>query len=268
MFINSLQEEEAILRAHGVIEDDSESGGLLLNDASVLVSINPQPSPLKKPGPLPHGPDPWNNEKSIHHASRESGGVPLRNFRKQMERNESDEVARGCGNNSEQIKSPQKTKGARPDDQPSQNRPKSAVAQVPGSNNIQYHQNTPTEKPVPSNATKSAKVQDLQKPPAALTKNQDDKRNESRLQGERRLELEGAPKSRKTNPLDRVVAKLSGKSDSVKDGTLTATGANAEEPRHASGERLKNLTVNLTELMVNGDEESEVSIFLSYLWID
>ena len=65
---------------------------------------------------------------------------------------------------------------------------------------------------------------------------------------ERKLELEGTPKNRKVNPLDRVVAKLGGKEKGIQIKAEASLAAPA-----------KNVTVDLTELMKQ--DASEVSCF-------
>lgn len=100
---------------------------------------------------------------------------------------------------------------------------------------------SPAGKALPSSGKNSSVVTQASQPPE-----------------ERKLELEGAPKTRKINPLDRVVAKLSGRTEGSNQGSGNPGTDN--NPSAVKG-AVKNVTVNLTELMNNADEDVEVTVF-------
>ena len=217
-----------MLRSSGVMGKRNVGAGLMLQDASNLMLARPAPLPLKRQPTLPHGPDPWMAEYPENPKPHDKTHDPLRDFRK-----EKNNVEKGAKNESEMktmqspVKQPQHIKPFQPYDNDSQASKNNKMKNTNGENQ--------QDKP---NSVASKPQQNL---PANF------KTPEPKQQEDRKLELEGAPKNRKVNPLDRVVAKLSGKTEERSDG---------EEPR--PGGTIKNVTVNLTELMANDDEESEV----------
>lgn len=245
----------------------------MLNDASDLLSREPE-LPPQKLNPLPHGPDPWSNEKSLKHIPKEriDHRDPLKDFRSQKEENKTS-VEKRVGSNglqtpeqTQQKKVPVQTGQASGKD--SQITPRSAVTQVSGSNKpdtLESQAGKPKPlKPLGNSAQstvtpvtkKSNEASDVHKALPQET-NSDVKKNEVRPQEDRKLELEGAPKSRKTNPLDRVVAKLSGRTES-KDGSHNTANTDIGKPASRASGTIKNLTVNLTEIMNHEEGESEV----------
>ncbi|XP_066974472.1 centrosomal protein of 164 kDa-like isoform X2 [Macrobrachium rosenbergii] len=189
-------EEEAMLRAGGYVDDDSELGGLVLNDASDLL-----PSGAGQQGKAPKisniNPMKPDDIKPKPTTPAKPKDIPIDGLKKQNE------------NTSGQSQIADKTPV----------RPKSAVNPQP-----------------------TGKQQVNQAPQVITNKGDAAKRStEVRVPEERKLELEGTPKNRKVNPLDRVVAKLGGKTEKnnqVKENTAPAAPAVT-----------KNLEVNLTELM-------------------
>ncbi|XP_064087811.1 centrosomal protein of 164 kDa-like isoform X2 [Macrobrachium nipponense] len=189
-------EEEAMLVASGYVDDDSELGGLVLNDASDLLPSGagqqgkaPKISKINPVKPEDHKPKPTTPVKPKD--------IPTDGLKKQNENT--------LGQNQMIDKAPV--------------RPKSAVNPQP-----------------------TGKQQVNQTPQVITNKGDADKRStEVRVPEERKLELEGTPKNRKVNPLDRVVAKLGGKTD--KNNQVKADAA------PAAPTVMKNLEVNLTELM-------------------
>ncbi|XP_042214671.1 uncharacterized protein LOC121861142 [Homarus americanus] len=221
-------EEEAILRARGVIDDDSEECGFMLNDAADLLQLTSQP-PSHKLNPLPHGPDPWVGANTVKSSARvvQDSRDPLKDFRKQKE-----ETKGGAA-----VKQQDASKGTTLHAaQVPQSRPKSAATQVSGGikPNTQESQTgnlklaTPHTSSTPSTAatkeTKIDKVVEGGKPSSTLpTKTEESQRQEARPHEQRKLELEGGARNRKTNPMDRVVAKLSGRNDNRDDSHDTVS---------------------------------------------
>ncbi|XP_045133137.1 centrosomal protein of 164 kDa-like isoform X2 [Portunus trituberculatus] len=221
--------------------DDLNEGigaGLMLQDASDLMLSQPAPVPLKQQSTLPHGPDPWAAEYPKKPQPQDKIHDPLRDFRR-----EKDNVEKATKKPSEAItlqtpvKMPEQIKPLETGDNKVQ---KSMSENL----SVQNHHN----KQSPANSSGSKTQQDAPANQNTLSsgiKNQNVKTLEPKQQEDRKLELEGAPKNRRVNPLDRVVAKLSGK-------TEERGGAEESKP---SG-TIKNVTVNLTQLMTK-EEESE-----------
>nr|XP_045595057.1 repetitive organellar protein-like [Procambarus clarkii] len=261
-------EEEAILRAHGVIDDDSEGRDFMLNDATDLLPVQSKPHPQKL-NILPHGPDPWADNNSVKPTLKvmSDSHNPLQHFRKQKGENKLGVAERQLLDNINQKTTPQQNKTEQQKKQvpgkDSLGKPKSAGTEACNSS-ISSVQDSRTGKPkvpnVPSNLTQpttisgktmSDKTNDAQNSPA-VKKSDDVKKTEAKPQEDRKLELEGAPRNRKTNPLDRVVAKLSGRTENKEEEVSSTTVAAAAVPA-----TVKNLTVNLNKLMNNEDESEE-----------
>ncbi|XP_071550972.1 uncharacterized protein [Panulirus ornatus] len=257
-------EEEAILRARGVIDDDSEGHSFMLNDASDLLSRGPALPPQKLKA-LPHGPDPWANEDSLTQIPKENNVYrdPLKDFRSQKEERKTVEkhiignALQASEVQTQNKKAPVQTGQAPVKD--SQTTLKSVVHPKPDTMESQAGKPKPLT-PIGS-STQSSVSPVKEKMNEASNKLQDTdredvKKNETRPQEDRKLELEGAPKNRKTNPLDRVVAKLSGRTEN-KDVSQNTANTDTSKPAPKASGTLKNLTVNLTEIMNTEEGESE-----------
>nr|XP_053629099.1 repetitive organellar protein-like [Cherax quadricarinatus] len=262
-------EEEAILRARGVIDDDNAGNGFMISDASDLLPVNSK-LPPQKLSSLPHGPDPWANENLVKSTPKviSDSHDPLKDFRKQKEEIKTNATEKSNqGNNQKTIeKQPkQNIKGPPTSQVPLEDFQSTAKLTVtqPSVSNAPNKQESQTGKPkllnpqvnsaqstTVSSGTIADKTVNVQKAPPIKKINENVKKNEIKPQEDRKLELEGAPRNRKSNPLDRVVAKLSGRIEIKDDGQNTITTTST-----APG-TIKNLTVNLTELM-NNEEESE-----------
>lgn len=243
-----------MLKDRGVLDEKSTGAGLMLQDASDLMPSRPASLPLKRQPALPHGPDPWAAEYFEKPKPQEKSHDPLRDFRKEKEN-----VEKGTKKQLETKNLPSPVK------QQQQTKPfnfshdelKSVDTQASKNNNMEKLSGEyPT---VQSQYDKSnsgislrSEVQQntltTQNTLVSQGKSQDVKAPEPKQQEDRKLELEGAPKNRKINPLDRVVAKLSGKTEERSGG---------EEPNTRG--TVKNVTVNLAELMAK-EEESEVKV--------
>lgn len=235
---------------------DKEGGvaGLMLQDASHLMASKPAPLPLKRQPVLPHGPDPWAAEHSEKPKPVEKTHDPFRNFRE--EKKNVGEKATQKQPETKPLKPPAKQ-------QPQQTQPVEVVQNRPKAVDTQSSKGTGD---IHKSGSSGQAAQSQQKnsnsgissenkgpqhtPPATQNsqlpgvKSQNSKTPDHKQQEDRKLELEGAPKSRKVNPLDRVVAKLSGKTE--------------ERSGAEGGGGVKNVTVNLTELMTMEEEQTEV----------
>ncbi|KAK3879014.1 hypothetical protein Pcinc_016395 [Petrolisthes cinctipes] len=259
-------EEEAMLRATGFIDDESEHGGVVLNDASDLLPLRPASSitrpsaTINRPGSLrpsqhmPHGPDPWaSKEKSMptQPPKMDKTGDPLQTFRMEREKEQAIKVTE-----KREVKpkeTPVKVETSQEQIKGNIELPQNSSKNVSGSqtNSTSPKAQVPTNiKTLYSETRNVGNVKNASPPgkaPPSTVK-------QARPPEERKLELEGAPKTRKINPLDRVVAKLSGKTE----GSNQISG-NPVIDNDAPVIRgaVKNVTVNLTELMNNTDEEIE-----------
>ncbi|XP_063859128.1 uncharacterized protein LOC135100096 isoform X2 [Scylla paramamosain] len=221
--------------------DDLNEGvraGLMLQDASDLLLSQPAPLPLKQQSTLPHGPDPWAAEYPEKPQPQDKTHDPLRDFRKEKDNAEKETKKKS---EAKTIQSPVK--------QPQQTKPpetgNNMVQKSSGENSAIQSQHNKQD---PANSSGGKAQQNSpanQNTQTSGIKSQNVKTLEPKQQEDRKLELEGAPKNRKVNPLDRVVAKLSGKTEERGGG---------EEPKPSG--TIKNVTVNLTQLMTK-EEESE-----------
>lgn len=237
-------------RDKGVLDEKSSGAGLLLQDASDLMPLRSSSMPLKRQPSLPHGPDPWATEYPEKLKPQEKAHDPLRDFRKEKEN-----VEKGAKNQLEMktlrspIKSPRQAKPFPSHNELKSQAPKNNDSEKlsGGSPTVQSQQNI-SNSVISSRSKAEQNTTATQNTPLTQGSSQEVKAPDSKQQEDRKLELEGAPKNRKVNPLDRVVAKLSGKMEE-KGGS--------EEPK--PGGPIKNVTVNLAELMANEEEEdSEV----------
>lgn len=261
------QEEEEEMYQAGVLNKEGGVAGLMLQDASHLMASKSTPLPLKRQPTLPHGPDPW--PSNILEKSKPVGKAhdPLQNFRKEKE---------NIGEKEAQKKLEAKSLEAPTKQQPQhnkstegvQNRPKQIETQTStrsgDTHKLNDYNQAPQTQPKKSNSIFSENKgsqdlptanQNLQLPGG---KSEDAKTSDHRQQDDRKLELEGAPKSRKVNPLDRVVAKLSGKAEeksSVDRKNCVQDDNDLEvcNPKAA----VRNVTVSLPNLMTK-EEMSEV----------
>lgn len=252
-------------------DDESEHGGLMLNDASDLLPLRPPASSAPRPSVtitrpgsshpsqhMPHGPDPWAGEETgrpTQPPRTNTVGDPLQTFKKEKEQSvksaedkevKPKETPVKIEPNQEQniVKKDLPHKSPKND---SQNNPTPLKAQVPTNtknlssetSNVGNIRNaSPAGKALPSSGKDSSVVKQASHPPE-----------------ERKLELEGAPRTRKINPLDRVVAKLSGRTEGSNQGS-----GNLVTDNNPVRGAVKNVTVNLTELMNNADDV-EVTVF-------
>lgn len=237
---------------------DKEGGvaGLMLQDASHLMAASkPIALPLKRQPALPHGPDPWAAEHSEKLKPMEKTHDPLRNFREEKKNVSERETSKQPKTKPLQPpakQQPQQTQSV----EGVQSRPKT-VDTLASKGSGDTHKSASNGQAAQrqqknSNSGISSENKGPQHPPPATqisklpgVKSQDSKIPDHKQQEDRKLELEGAPKSRKVNPLDRVVAKLSGKTE--------------ERSGAEGGGGVKNVTVNLTELMTMEEEQTEVN---------
>lgn len=251
------------MKARGVIDDYSDDQGLVLNDASDLLNSAPKAQQRS----LPPSADPWAGDPSAGTPSRDSGGSrdPLKEFRRQKEedqRKQTVEVDKSKAGQTLQERQPAKaqaTPPSAPAKQIQNTQPKPATLQNPAPQGPQKPQPAAVKPPAATPSQQGAGSESKGKPVESQTKPSDPvKKSDLPVAPEdRKLELEGAPKQRKTNPLDRVVAKLSGRTEPKEPPQSTAqassTGKTTPKPSELTP---KNLTVNLNKLMEN--EETEV----------
>ncbi|XP_063586500.1 trichohyalin-like isoform X2 [Penaeus indicus] len=259
-------EEEALLKARGVIDDYSDDQGLVLNDASDLLPSAPQ----ARPRSLPSSADPWAGDPSAGTPSRDSGASrdPLKEFRRQKEedqRKQGVEAGKGKADQTPQGKQPAKvqaTPPSAPAKQVQNPQPKPATLQTPAPQGPKKPQPAAARPAAATPGQQGAASESKGKPVESQTKPSDPiKKPEAPVPPEdRKLELEGAPKQRKTNPLDRVVAKLSGRTEPKEPPQSTAQASCEGKATPKPSEMTpKNLTVNLNKLMEKEETEEEES---------
>lgn len=257
-----------------VLDKDGGVAGLMLQDASHLMASKSVPLPLKRQPALPHGPDPWAADHPEKPRPVEKTHDPLRNFRKEKE---------NVGEKEPQKQAETKPSVAPAKQQPQQTHPVGVTQSRPMPVDTQASKRTGDTNKLGTNdraaqnqqkklnagiSSENARPQYTPSPTQnsqlSGENNQDTKASDHRQQEDRKLELEGAPKSRKVNPLDRVVAKLSGKTEEKN----SVEGGGAEVKNSVQDDNgglkdftpkavVKNVTVNLTELMTK-EELSEV----------
>lgn len=245
----------------------------MLQDASHLMASKPAPLSLKQQSILPHGPDPWPADHPEKHKPVEKNHDPLRNFRKEKEtfgekrsqthpetklleapakqqpqQTQPTEIAQNRQKpvDTEVLKTTGDTHKFGSNDQVAQSHQQKSISGISSENKDPQYTPTTQNSQAPGGRGQHAKTSDL------------------RQQEDRKLELEGAPKNRKVNPLDRVVAKLSGKTEDRNDAEGGGVKGKNSLQNHGGVEEVnpkavvKNVTVNLTKLMTVEDEVSEV----------